>query len=308
MTDRPASPSVTRRSVLATAAAATATAASISTTFAPLMAAESPGGGAKRGFKIGVCEWMFGRGNPTSYDAAKEIGVDGMQLNMGNVANDMHLRKPEVQQAYLAAAKRTGLAVSSIGAAEMNNVPLKSDPRAAEWLHDSVDVAKALGVQVILLAFFAKGDLLNGKELDKAAVDHVVELLKREAPRAEKEGVILGIESWLNVEQHLHILDRVKSPAVQVYYDVGNMHLRGYDIYAEIRQLGAKRICEVHAKDYGHIFGQGKVDFKEVRKAFDDIGYRGWIQIEGATDKAKGQIETFKLDRAYLKEVFPADA
>ena len=44
------------------------------------------------------------------------------------VANDMHLRRPEVQKAYLEAAKRTGLEIASLAIGEMNNVPLKSDP------------------------------------------------------------------------------------------------------------------------------------------------------------------------------------
>jgi len=52
----------------------------------------------QRWFKIGICDWMLGRTNPTVLKLAKEIGVDGVQLNMGTLANDMHLRKPEVRQ------------------------------------------------------------------------------------------------------------------------------------------------------------------------------------------------------------------
>jgi sugar phosphate isomerase/epimerase len=254
---------------------------------------------AARGFKIGVCEWNLGRNDPSSFDLAKEIGVDGIQVNMGSVKNDMHLRKPEVQQAYLAAAKKHGLEVASIGVAEMNNVPLKSDQRAEAWLHESIDVARGLGVKVILLAFFGKNDLKN----DKLGTDRVVALLKQAAPKAEKAGMIYGLETWLSAEEHMDVIDRVGSPAVQVYYDVGNSHLRGYDIYREIRWLGRKNICEFHAKDYEFIFGKGKVNFEEVRRAMDDIGWRGWIQIEG--QQPLGMIESYRQDQAYLKQVFP---
>lgn len=255
-----------------------------------------------RGFKVGVCEWCLGRNDPSSFDLAKEIGVDGIQVNMGSVKNDLHLRKPEVQQGYLAAAKNHRLEVSSIGVAEMNNVPLKSDERAEKWLHDSLDVARGLGVKVILLAFFHKNDLKN----DKPGTDRVVELLKQAAPKAEKAGLVYGIESWLDAEEHMDIIDRVGSSAVQVYYDVGNSHLRGYDIYREIRWLGRKNICEFHAKDYEFIFGKGKVNFEEVRRAMDDIGYAGWIQIEG--QQPLGMVESYRQDRAYLKKVFPPNA
>ena len=94
-------------------------------------------------------------------------------------------------------------------------------------------------------------------------------------------GVILCIESWLSADQHLEIMERVGSKAVQVYYDVCNSNERGYDIYVGIRKLG-KRICEIHAKENGSLLGQGKVDFHKVRASLDDIGYRGWVQIEGA--------------------------
>ena len=289
---------ITRRDVLK-AGALTAAGAALSTARRSVAADDAPQGG---GFKVGVCEWNLGRNDPSSFDLAKQIGVDGIQVNMGSVANDMHLRKPDVQKAYLESAKKHGLEVASIGVAEMNNVPLKSDARAEPWLHESIDVAKGLGVKVILLAFFGKNDLKG----DKAGTDRVVELLKAAMPKAEKAGVVYGIESWLSAEEHMDIIDRVGSRALQVYYDVGNSHLKGYDIYREIRWLGAKNICEFHAKDYEFIFGQGKVNFEEVRRAMDDIGYGGWIQIEGQTPL--GLVESYKQDRAYLKKVFPAKA
>jgi L-ribulose-5-phosphate 3-epimerase len=205
-----------------------------------------------------------------------------------------------VQNAYLAAARRTGLEISSIGIAEMNNTPLKSDPRAEPWLLESLGVAHNLGVEVILLAFFHKNDLVG----DPAGKDRVVEILKKVMPACEKAKKIFGIESWMSAEEHVEIIDRVGSPNLQVYYDVGNSHLRGYDIYKEIRWLGAKRICEFHAKDYHFHFGEGKVDFRKVREAMDDIGYRGWIQIEGAMPL--GLVPSYRKDREYLKSVFPS--
>ena len=154
----------------------------------------------------------------------------------------------------------------------------------------------------MLLAFFSRGDLRD----DAKGVDTVVKRLKLVAPKAEKAGVILGLESYLSARQHMDIIDRVGSPAVQVYYDVGNSHDMGYDIYEEIRFLGDKHICEFHAKDGKSLFGEGEVDFKAVRRAMDDIGYRGWIQIEGA--KPKGLEESYRHNAQYLKSIFPPDA
>jgi L-ribulose-5-phosphate 3-epimerase len=260
---------------------------------APLLA--DPAG---RGFKIGAPEWSLRKTDPSCFEVAKEIGLDGVQVNLGSVGDQMHLRQPEVQQSYLQAARQNGLVIASLALAELNNIPLKSDPRAALWLLDSLAVAQALGVKVILVAGFARGELKG----DKEGIDRTVGFLKEVAPRAEKAGVILGLENYLSAPENLEILQRVGSPAVQVYYDVGNSTDKGYDIYQEIRLL-KDRVCEFHAKDGNFMLGQGRIDFHKVRQAMDDIQYRGWIQIEA--EAPHGLVEDYRADLRFLKDIFP---
>jgi sugar phosphate isomerase/epimerase len=252
-----------------------------------------------RGFKIGACDWSLGRRDPTCFDLAKEIGLDGVQVDLGRPENGLQLRRPEVQKNYRAAARKTGVAIGSLALGALNQVALKSEPRAAIWLHDSLATAQALGVKVILIAQFHNGDLKG----DAAGIDRTVGLLQELAPRVERAGLILGLENYLSAEENLAILDRVNSPAVQVYYDVGNSMDKGYDIYAEIRQLKG-RICEFHAKDGKFMLGQGRVDFQKVRAAMDDIGYRGWIHIEAAAPN--GIATDYPAHLKLLRGIFPA--
>lgn len=287
-------PLVSRRQMLLRTVQA-ATVVAVSPTVAPLFAAPEA-----RRFKIGACDWSIGKmADPAAFEVAKQIGLDGVQVSLGTVANDMQLRQLDVQARYRDAAKRAGLEVASLAIGEMNNVPYKSDARTIAWVDDCIDVCRALGVRVVLLAFFGNGDLRD----DSAGVNEVVKRLKAVAPKAEKAGVVLGVESWLNAEQHLDILNRVGSKAVQVYYDVCNSNDRGYDIYREIRQLGRERICEFHFKENGALLGQGKVDFKKVRAALDDIGYRGWIQIEGAVPAGKPMLESYQANCQFVRGV-----
>jgi sugar phosphate isomerase/epimerase len=266
----------------------------IAANFAPLFAAPQ-----KRRFRIGACDWSIGKmGDPAAFQVAKEIGLDGVQVSLGTDANDMQLRKPEVQAQYQEAAQKAGLEIASLAIGELNNIPYKSDPRTIAWVNDSITVCKALGVRVVLLAFFGNDDLRG----DKAGVDEVVRRLKVIAPKAERAHVALGIESWLSADEHLEILERVGSKAVQVYYDVCNSNDRGYDIYQEIRKLG-NRICEFHFKENGSLLGQGKVDFQKVRAAIDDIGYRGWIQIEGAVPEGKPMLESYQANCKFLRGI-----
>ena len=102
------------------------------------------------------------------------------------------------------------------------------------------------------------------------------------------------------------ILDAVGSPSVQVYYDVANMTKQGYDIYKEIRQLGSKRICEIHCKENGFLLGQGRVDFKKFKEALDEIGYEGWLIFESARGKGKSIEESYIHNQKYLRSVFSA--
>lgn len=257
--------------------------------------------GPANGFKIGACDWTIGKmSSPDAFEVAKRIGLDGVQVSLGSLANDMHLRKPEVQKSFLDASSQHKVEIASLAIGEMNNIPYKQDERAEQWVLDSIDVCTALNCKVVLMAFFGKGDLQN----DKQGTDVVVARLKKAAPKAEKAGVILGIESWLSAEQNMDIISRVGSSAVKVYYDVANSHKQGYDIFKEIRFLGTEHICEFHAKDYQDLYGKGSIDFPAVRKAMDDIGYRGWLQVEGVKTPL-GMEESIRYDLEYLRTVFP---
>lgn len=253
------------------------------------------------GFKIGVCDWTIKkRSDPASLEVAKRIGLDGVQVDFGISEDDLPLFNPELQKRFMEAQQEHEMEIASLAMGVLNNVPYKNDPRAERWVPKAIDIAERMGVNVILLAFFGKGDLQN----DPQGVDAVVTKLRQVAPRAEKAGVTLGIESWLSAGQHIDIIDRVDSPAIKVYYDVGNSNKAGYDIYSEIRQLG-KLICQFHAKDYDDLYGKGSIDFKRVREAMDDIGYRGWFVMEG-TKMPLGVEESCRYDAEYLRGVFPA--
>ncbi|MEQ6120182.1 sugar phosphate isomerase/epimerase family protein [Reichenbachiella sp. MALMAid0571] len=250
--------------------------------------------------KIGACDWSIHQhSNVDAIKTGKMIGLDGVQISLGTLKNDMHLRQRGVQDLYKKASKEHGVAIGGIAIGEMNSIPYKSDLRAEQWVSDSIDVAQTMGCKVVLMAFFNNGDLKGDKEGTK----EVIKRLKKVAPKAEDKGIILGIESWLSAEEHMEIIDAVGSPNVKVYYDVANSNKMGYNIYEEIRWLGKDNICEFHAKENGFLLGKGLVDFKEVRKAIDDIGFEGWVMIEGAVPKGDDMFESYVLNNKYLRSV-----
>lgn len=253
-----------------------------------------------QGFKLGVCDWTVGKAsNPESFDVAQRLGLDGVQVDFGRGEEDLPLFDTALQQRILGRAEQRQQEIASLAMGVLNDIPYKSDPRAERWVDQAIDVCRVMEAKIILLAFFGNGDLKN----DAPGTNAVVSRLKNIAPKAEKARVTLAIESWLSAAEHMAIIDRVGSPAVKVYYDVGNSNMMKYDIYQEIRDLRGQ-ICQFHAKDYDDLYGKGSIDFPRVRAAMDASGYRGWLVMEGVK-MPLGVEESCRYDAEYLRPIFP---
>jgi L-ribulose-5-phosphate 3-epimerase len=255
----------------------------------------------KSKYRLGACDWSIqNNSNLGAMEMAKLIGLDGVQVSLGLAENEMHLRRPEVLAAYKSLAKIFKVGFTGLAIGELNNIPFKSEARTDQWVSDSIDVAKALGVRVVLLAFFHKNDLKG----DRIGTERVIQKLKEICPKAEKQNIILGIESWLSAEEHVYIIDQVQSSHLQVYYDVANSEKMGYDIYKEIVWLGKKNlICEFHFKENGYLLGQGRVDFTRVKKCMEEIDFTGNIQIEGAVPDGSTMLPSYIQNNQFVRQL-----
>ncbi len=254
-------------------------------------------------FKIGACDWSIGKGsNIEAFDVAKQIGLEGIMVDMGSVENNLHIRKTETQQAYLKASAASGIAITSTAMGIYNRVPFHSDSRTEEWVTGSIDATNNLGVQVLLLAFFNASDLRNDAGRKKTAV----EILKKLTPHAEKQGIVLGIESYLDAREHMEIIDKVGSPNLKVYYDFRNTQDAGHDAIAEFKKLKKDIICELHMKENGSLLEGGTMNWEGISDTIYETGYTGnqWMQIEGAIPKGADIITSYQKNLAYLRSLF----
>ena len=251
---------------------------------------------------LGACDWSLGQtANPAALDAAKAIGLNGVQVSLGTLKNEMHLRQRTVQKLYKKKVKETGVKITSLAIGELNNIPYKSDPRTDQWVYDSIDVAKKLDVSVVLLAFFVKNDLRN----DPQGIETVISKLKEVAPHAEKKGITLGLETYLTAEEHLYIMDKVGSEAIKVYYDFRNAQDAGNDIYKELRLLGNKNICEIHLKENGKYLGTGDIDWQKVSDTLEEIEFsqNKWRQIEWSLPKDTDYVIGHRQNLKFLNDL-----
>jgi L-ribulose-5-phosphate 3-epimerase len=231
-----------------------------------------------RGLKIGVTDWNLKQtGKIEAVALAKRLGFEGVQVSLGRTPIDgkLPLDNPDVQARYLAASKAEGIPLDGTCLDILHVNYLKNDKLGLKWVADAIRVTAALKIEVILLPFFGKGALTTHEEMD-----YVGDVLRELAPEAGKSGVILGLEDTISAEDNVRILDRARSKAVLVYYDVGNSTSNGFDVIKEIRWLGKDRICQFHLKDNPHYLGEGSIDFRSILHTIQDLGFRGYANLE----------------------------
>jgi len=253
-------------------------------------------------YSVAACDWSLWTEGPSALDLAKQIGLNGVEISAGKPEDKIAIANSELKEQYKSKMQETGIVIPSIAMGLLNDAPLASEPRAINWILDTIDSAKELNAKVILLAFFGKGDLRNKNELKSNEVTEVINRLKECAPKAKEKGIILGIENTLSAQQNMEILEKIGSDACKVYYDVGNSTYNGYDVPAEIRMLKDK-ICQIHFKDGAFYLGKGKVKMEPIAEAIKEINYKGWFVLETGLP-TMNKVNDFKKNLDFLHQLF----
>ena len=231
--------------------------------------------------KVGIRDGMLPVPFEESFQKAKEIGFDGVEVCMGANYREHILWQDSGIDQVNNLAEAAGMEVPSLspGGFTAYSFMHPTDSTRSEGiakLQYLAEIAPQLGAKVILVPFFGNGQI----EDDHIDAPRFIDGLKAAAETAEKYGVSLAVESTLSAEQHQRIIDNVGSSAVGVYYDMGNATGFGYDSPSEIRSLGSA-ISQMHIKDTsGNHAGEGDVDFPEVFDAAHAIGYDSWFVLE----------------------------
>jgi hexulose-6-phosphate isomerase len=205
------------------------------------------------------------------------------------------------------AAMKTALRIHSVMNADHWRFPLSSsDPdavkRSVAGMETSLRNAARWGADTVLLVPAVVDATTSYRDAWTRSQQVIRERL---LPVARELKVIVAVEEvWnkflLSPLEFARYVDELDSPWVKAYFDVGNVVFYGYP-QDWIRSLGG-RIAKVHLKDF-HLdrpngrfvwtnIGDGDIDWRDVRRAFDEVGYRGYV----TTEVAGG-------DAAYLKDL-----
>lgn len=266
-----------------------------------LLAAPVPAALARgRNLRIGVMDGVaLAPSDPESVAAAARAGCEGIQVTLGRQTTGGHMvmASPERQRAFLAASRLHRVPIVSTYIDILHVHCLKNDREALRRASEGIEITRRLDARILMLVFFGKCALETREEMD-AVVGPLKELV-REAERAR---IVLGFENTIRAGDDIRILDAVGSPALQVYYDIGNAtNLYRVDPLQELRLLGRRRICQVHVKDQGYL-GEGAVDVAGAVKVLEEIGWRGYLVLETGAP-SKNREEDLKRNAAYLRRL-----
>lgn len=258
-------------------------------------AVERERSGAQRRFKKAIILGMLPRNMPLKdrFKLARDVGFDGIEVppqGDRKVAEEMR-----------ATAEAIGLQLHSVIYGGWRNPLSSANPKVVEaglkGVEQALHTAKWVGATAVLLV----PGIVNARTRYVECYERTQRNIKRLIPVAEKLNVIIAIENvWnnflLSPLEFARYIDEFNSPFVRAYFDVGNVVKFGWP-QDWIRTLGS-RIVKVHLKDYKrnkHAFVpllEGDVDWREVRRAFVEVGYSGYLTAE-----LRGG------DEAYLRDV-----
>jgi len=228
------------------------------------------------------------------FKLAKKCGFDGIE------ASPMDDLDAARQLGSL--ARQAGVPIHSIVRGGWDAPFSDPDPKVIEkglaGMETALRSAKALGADAVLLVPAIVNEEVGYEQAYKRSQTHIKKLL----PLAEELGVVIAVENvWnkflLSPLEFARYVDEFESPWLKAYFDIGNVILFGYS-QDWIRTLG-KRIVKIHLKDFkrrGYEWTNlldGDVNWPEVRRALDEIGYDGFL-----TTELRGGDEAYLTDLA----------
>ena len=227
------------------------------------------------------------------FKLAKECGFEGIE---GSPMEDLDAARKLGSMAREAGVPIHSIVYGGWGAPFSDPDPKVIDKGLA-GMETALRSAKALGADTVLLVPAIVNETVGYGDAYKRSQQHIRKLL----PLAEQLGIVIAVENvWnkflLSPLEFARYVDEFESPWLKAYFDVGNVIIYGY-AQDWIRTLG-KRIVKIHLKDFkrkGYQWTnllEGDVNWKQVRRALDEVGYDGFL-----TPELRGG------DKAYLTDL-----
>jgi hexulose-6-phosphate isomerase len=254
--------------------------------------------------RIGLTQYTAGAAGLKLLERAAELGITGVEPMIAS-ANSEYLSWPANDiECFVKQARKMKISVPATAMAIFNDedslVNSEGKDRAVNLISLSLKFASVVGAKAMLLCtFFASHPNTDHKK------DNLHKVLCEVEQFARNLHVAIALESPLPAKELAEMIDKLNSPFVGAYYDVGNALYLGYDPAGEIEYL-AQRILSVHMKDTvknlgdSHL-GCGRLNLETVFTALKRINYSGWLIIETPNSNDAALKNDIRLLHQYLE-------
>ncbi len=182
---------------------------------------------------------------------AREVGADGVQLDLGGPGRGEWLDAPGRPADLRAWAESTGVRLFAVAGNHLNDVGLTT-PAARPVLERLVETARSLAAPLAFVPSFRRS-AIDGPD----ALRRTAEVLRWAAGEAEARGLVLASENVLPAPLARELVERVGSPAFRLVLDTFNPVAAGLACDALATELGDVLADQVHLKDGPPAVGAG---------------------------------------------------
>lgn len=264
---------------------------------------------AQRRYQIGVCDWMvLKRQKLGEFKLAKELGCDGIEMDMGGLGArnsfDNKMRDPEMVKTFRHHADSFGI---KVGAVAMSGFYGQSFAKKESWRWLVQDCLNTLDAMEADVAFLPLGGCGNNWADSLPLRQQIAWRLHEAGEMAKARGKVIGIDTPLDAEGNIKLLEEVNSDGIKVFYKFQTAIENKRDIAKEIKALGKERICAIHASNTDGVLlrNDKAVKMKDIKKALDKTGWQGWLFVERSRDvnDVRNVKKNYGENVKYLKEI-----
>jgi L-ribulose-5-phosphate 3-epimerase len=241
------------------------------------------------------------------FRAVKEAGFDGIEMDSPGM-NVEETRKAIAESGLPV----DGTVCSTHWSIRHTSASAEDRAQALKDLQQAMRDTHAVGGHTVLLVV-GHGQDGPEDEIWKRSIDNIAQAL----PLAGQLGMYIAIENVWNhflydhnggadqtAEKYVRYVDELNSPWVGMQFDIGN-HWKYGDAGKWIRALG-KRVVKLDVKGFSRQkndwtrIPEGDIDWADVNKALDEIGFKGWVAAEvGGGDAAELQRIAREMDQVF---------
>ena len=266
---------------------------------------------AQERYQVGVCDWMIlKRQKLGAFDLARQLGCDGIELDMGGLGDrpafDNKLRDAKEAEVFKHTADSLGIQVGSVAMSGFYAQDLTKKDTYMELVGDCFDTMDKMGGAKV--AFLPLGGCGNDWTTDKAKRAIITKRLHDIGEAAKARGKRVGIDTPLDAKGNLHLLREIGSDGIAIFYKWQTIVENGWDICKDMRKLGAKNICAIHASSTDSVWlcNDPAINLPAIKRILDDMGWSGWLFVERSRDvkMVKNVKMNYGSNVRFLKETF----